>query len=258
MLDAIVLSDLHLGSSNCLVDRIQTLLSRIQHNEIPTARIILNGDIFDSMNLNRLREDHWHVLTMLRDLGREREVVWLAGNHDGCADRLSRLLNVRVGRTHVLCTGEEKILFLHGDAFDKFIRKHPFWTWVADCIYCGLQKIDSSHQLAKWAKQSSKTFLRCARKVEEGARAMARQLGCTMACCGHTHHPIANRDVAIPYFNSGCWTELPGSYLTIRNGEVDLCYFEESLSVEAPQRQSEPVLAISRAEQAPRELVPHV
>jgi UDP-2,3-diacylglucosamine pyrophosphatase LpxH len=45
-------------------------------------------------------------------------------------------------------------------------------------------------------------------------------------CCGHTHVAAEHIDQAVAYFNSGCWTELPCSYLAVTGGEVRLHFFE--------------------------------
>src|SRR4051794_4451642 len=44
MLDAVILSDVHLGSANCQARTLAELLDRIATGELPTARLILNGD----------------------------------------------------------------------------------------------------------------------------------------------------------------------------------------------------------------------
>jgi UDP-2,3-diacylglucosamine pyrophosphatase LpxH len=134
---------------------------------------------------------------------------------------------------YVLESGCERILILHGHAFDDFLDSHPILTWVGDCIYFFLQRIDRTHAWAKWAKHGSKTFLRCARKIEEGAVELARKKGCSAVCCGHTHVAAAKKDQPVAYYNSGCWTELPCTYLTVADGEVRLHYFEtETVEVE--------------------------
>lgn len=51
---------------------------------------------------------------------------------------------------------------------------------------------------------------------------MARRLDCNAVCCGHTHAAIARTEQPIPYFNSGCWTELPCTYLSVQDGIVRL------------------------------------
>src|SRR5262249_46305968 len=94
-----------------------------------------------------------------------------------------------------------------------------------DRLYRLLQWFDRTHHFAKMAKHGSKTFLRCVKKIADGAVAYARERGCTAVVCGHTHAACANLSQPIPYFNSGCWTELPCPYLTVEDGVVELCRF---------------------------------
>jgi UDP-2,3-diacylglucosamine pyrophosphatase LpxH len=105
------------------------------------------------------------------------------------------------------------------------IDDHPVLTWVGDTIYWLLQRIDKTHRFAKLAKKSSKTFLRCAKKVEDRSVEHARRKACDAVCCGHTHQPVVSCGGAVPYFNGGCWTEHPGTYLTVTAGHVELHHF---------------------------------
>jgi UDP-2,3-diacylglucosamine pyrophosphatase LpxH len=230
MLDALILSDIHLGSDNCQAKRVTQLLEQIEATEVRTSRLILNGDVFDSIDFRRLSKPHWKVLSHLRKLSNRLEIIWLCGNHDGSAEIVSHLLGVRVMDDYVLESGTERILILHGHVFDEFLDSHPFLTWLGDTVYFFLQRIDRTHRFAKMAKHSSKTFLRCARKVEDRAVEMAKRKHCTAVCCGHTHVAVAREDQAIGYYNSGCWTELPGTYLTVANGAVRLHEFQADLA----------------------------
>jgi UDP-2,3-diacylglucosamine pyrophosphatase LpxH len=235
MLDAVILSDFHLGSDNCQAKNVRHLLELVAEGELPTARLILNGDMFDSIDFRRLTKNHWKVLSLIRKLSDHVETVWLCGNHDGSADIISHLLGVSVMDDYVLESGSQRILILHGHRFDDFIDNHPVLTWLADTLYAFLQWIDQTHSIAKKAKHGSKTFLRCAKKIEEGAIAMARRKGCTSVCCGHTHVAAANTEQPVAYFNSGCWTELPCTYLTVDNGTVALrVYGAEAVAESLP------------------------
>lgn len=237
MLDAVIVSDVHLGSANCEAKRLGELLERIAEGELPTARLILNGDVFDSIDFRRLNRSHWRILSLLRKLSDQIEIVWLAGNHDGSAEIVSHLLGVTVEDEYVLESGSQRLLILHGHVFDDFIEAYPCLTWLADRLYRLLQLIDRTHHFAKWAKHGSKTFLRCVKKIADGATALARERGCTAVVCGHTHAACANVAQPTPYFNSGCWTELPCSYLTVAEGIIELREF-------APAKQ--PVMDRSR------------
>jgi UDP-2,3-diacylglucosamine pyrophosphatase LpxH len=227
--DAIVISDLHLGSDNCQAKPLAHFLESFLAGHRTTGRLILNGDVFDSFDFRRLKKSHWRVLSLIRKLSDKIEIDWIIGNHDGPAEIVSHLLGVHVREELVLESGGRRILVLHGHVFDDFIDNHPFLTYLGDCFYALLQKIDPSHSFAKLAKRKSKTFLRCARKIEEGALELARRKDCAAVCCGHTHVAKENTAGPVHYFNSGCWTELPCSYLTVEEGEVTVhSYVEEA------------------------------
>jgi UDP-2,3-diacylglucosamine pyrophosphatase LpxH len=116
---------------------------------------------------------------------------------------------------------------LHGHRFDEFLERYPLTTRLADWAYRFLQWVDRSHHVARQAKRSSKTFLRCVRRVQEKSVEYARRLGCDAVCCGHTHHPVAVTEGPVHYFNSGCWTERPCHYLAIGGGVVEVCQYAE-------------------------------
>ena len=221
MLDAVILSDIHLGSANCQAKAVCEFLERFAAGELPAARLILNGDVFDSIDFRRLTKHHWRVLSLLRKLSDHVEIIWLAGNHDGSAEIVSHLLGVTVLDDYVLQSGGSRFLVLHGHAFDEFIVQRPILTALADLAYRFLQWVDPSHRFAKLAKHGSKSFLRNTRKIADGAVALAHRRGCTGAICGHTHHAVVGPE----YSNSGCWTELPCTYLTVEAGQVALHEF---------------------------------
>jgi UDP-2,3-diacylglucosamine pyrophosphatase LpxH len=249
MLDAIVISDLHLGSDNCQARELTHFLESIRHGETRTRRLILNGDVFDSIDFRRLNKHHWRVLSLLRKLSDTIEITWINGNHDGPAEIVSHLLGVEVQDEVIFISGSKRILLLHGHRFDEFIDNHPILTAIADGIYRLLQRIDKSHEFAKFAKKRSKTFLRCTQKIESDSIEYARKLGCDIVCCGHTHHPIVNDSGPIHYYNSGCWTEKPCHYLVIDNGTVTVKTYDSI---------DEPALELITARSQPFDVVPVV
>ena len=226
MRDAVIISDLHLGSENCQAKNLCRLLEQIADQELPTARLILNGDLFDSIDFRRLKKSHWKVLSLLRKLSDRIDIVWICGNHDGSAEVISHLLGVAVEEEYVLTSGGYRILVLHGHVFDEFIDNHPVLSFLADGVYRLLQRLDRTHSFAKLAKKGSKTFLRCTWAVQAKSVEHARRKGCAAVCCGHTH--VAGEACAgdVWYFNSGCWTELPCTYLTVADGDVRLHAFD--------------------------------
>lgn len=148
-MEALVISDLHLGSDVCQVKLLESFLKDINHGNIQTNELILNGDVFDSWDFRRLRKHHWHVLSLLRKLSDHVHVTWVGGNHDGPAELISHLLGVDVVEDYTLLSGGKYIYIHHGHRYDKFISDHPILTWCGDLIYWILQKIDPTFTLCK-------------------------------------------------------------------------------------------------------------
>lgn len=221
--DALIISDLHLGSKVCQYKELISLLEQILSGEIKTDHLILNGDVFDSHDFRRLNKHHWKVLSLLRKLSDRIYVIWICGNHDGPAEIVSHLLGISVVDEYTIESAGRKILILHGHQFDHFIEAKPILTAFADMMYRLLQRIDTTHTVARIAKHNSKTFLRCAEKIEEGALKRMKERNCHAVCCGHTHLPICKSN----YCNSGCWTEIPCHYLTINDGHVSLGAYQK-------------------------------
>lgn len=244
--DAVVISDLHLGSGVCQAKALVDFLEKLHHRRVRTHRLILNGDVFDSIDFRRLKKSHWKVLSLLRKLSDEIEVIWVCGNHDGSAEIVSHLLGLEVVDEIVVPSGERKVLFLHGHQFDQFIDRYPMATRLADNLYRLIQRIDRSHRFAKMAKRRSKTFLRSTEKIKAGAVNRAAELGADVVCCGHTHMSIAFPDDPLPYFNSGCWTETPCHYLTLADGVVTLHAYDHAADTALADTQEIPVGATAR------------
>lgn len=225
MHDAIVISDIHLGAHNCQSNLIYSFMEKIESKEVKTSRLIIAGDLFDSFN-SRLNKQEWKILGLFRKLTKDLELIWVKGNHDSysSASTVAHLIGADFYTNHyIMESGKKKVIILHGDIFDDFLTDHPILTWVSDWIYWLLQKVDRSHYIAKTAKQNSKKYLHCSEVVENQALIYASKIKCDLVCCGHTHLAIEKE----AYFNSGSWTEIPSSYLSIENGIIKLCFVNQ-------------------------------
>jgi len=220
MVDAIIISDLHLGSDVCQSKYLNHFLDNIE-----SKKLILNGDVFDSWDFRKLKSSHFKILSKIRTLSEKIEIIWINGNHDGPSDIISHLLGINVLEEYIFESGNKKILCTHGDKFDDFIARYPFFVKIADCLYHILQKLDSEFYWAKLAKMSSKTFLKSIEKVKIEAIKYKNKKECDIICCGHTH---LSENFENLYFNSGCWTEKPCSYLTVLEGIINIKKYEEN------------------------------
>ncbi len=218
MLDAILFSDLHLGSEGCQVRAIQDFLDTLP----PTARLVLNGDMLQNTE-SRLTKQHWRVLSRLRKLSDQLELVWVRGNHDFDAESVAHLIGANFVPQYEFESGGRHILCVHGDAWDRFITDHPMLTIIADFFYLCMQRM--SRRLATNAKRSSKTFLRCVERVRTQAIEFGKTRGADIVVCGHTHHAedLPTLTAGSPsYYNTGCWTDHHCHYLTVKDGIVRL------------------------------------
>jgi UDP-2,3-diacylglucosamine pyrophosphatase LpxH len=214
----------HLGSAVCRAKELREFLAMVHEDEIMADELVINGDLFDSLDFRKLRGSHWKVLSKLRQISKRKRVVWIGGNHDGPAEAISHLIGVDFLDDHRIVGGGREILVLHGDVFDDFLSDHPILTRLADTMYRTMQGVWGGAGLALAAKRGSKTFLRCSALVKERARVHMRSSGCDTVCCGHTHMAEADGD----YFNSGCWTEHQCHYLEVRDGIVNLRPFQKA------------------------------
>jgi len=212
----LVLSDIHLGSKNCRPAPLLELLRRERFD-----RLVLNGDTVNSLNFRKFTRDHWAVLERLRQLGRERELILLRGNHDHelprdggeftDADVLPALLGVPMREEFRLEAGGRPYLLLHGDRFDPTLN-YPAVTEVAEWCYQLSQKLN--RKLAKWLKKKSKRWGGVLEWVRVQSISHAKRHGYAGVLTGHTHYADDAHIAETHYVNSGCWTEAPCAYVT--------------------------------------------
>lgn len=206
----LLISDLHLGASNCQAEIVLDVIR--EHKEYV---IIIIGDLFDSLSV-RLKSKHWKILHKISKLD---NVFWIKGNHDEPnPEFISSMLGITFCDKLEFVSGCSTFFAIHGDEFDDFITKNPVLTAIADYIYKFLQYVDPSHKLAKYAKHSSKSFLRNAEVVRQ--KAVEKYGEGKIVICGHTHAAIQSPE----YCNTGSFTELPCSFITIEFGEIKLFY----------------------------------
>jgi len=227
--DTIIISDVHLGSEVARPKQIVEMLSQYTFN-----RLILLGDIFDNLNFARLKKEHWGLLSVVRKLSnpkRNIEVVWVEGNHDeGLSEIMSHLIGIDVFKEYSWVLNSKKFLAIHGHQFDRFLNENIVISAVSSFIYDRIQRWGNEKQtVARFLKSKSKGWLRLAKKIADGAVEYGRHRKADVVICGHTHqaekHSYPEKNIM--YYNSGCWTDIPSSYLLIyESGEVEI-KFEE-------------------------------
>ncbi|NOT54700.1 MAG: UDP-2,3-diacylglucosamine diphosphatase [Deltaproteobacteria bacterium] len=213
--DTLIVSDVHLGTDLCRPDALLTVLK--SHT---FRRLILLGDIFDTLDFQRLPRAHWHLLAYLRalcDPEQRIEVVWVEGNHDHLLSRVTRsFLGIPIHKRYEWMFRGQRFLALHGHQFDTFIHRHPIITKVACWVYETIQRHEGrEHRYSRALKHKSKGWLRMSEAVATRAASYAARREVDTIFCGHTHRPLSATFGAVTYHNTGCWTDTPASFITI-------------------------------------------
>lgn len=210
--NTMIISDTHLGTS---VSRAEPLLETLKKWRF--KRLILLGDIFDDLNFGNLSEQHWNLLAYIGKISSKTEVVWVEGNHDkGLSNVMSSLLNVKVFQSYIWKYKREKYIAIHGHQFDRFLKNNFLISLISSYLYLKLQKIDfKDRRISRYIKRKSKGWLRLSKKIAKSASWYGRLRGADYIFCGHTHVSMKKKFNNIVYYNSGCWTDVPSTFITI-------------------------------------------
>lgn len=205
-----IISDIHIGAGTCNADAVLKVL-----DELDTELLVINGDLFDAFNV-RLNRSQWKILSKLRKLSDEMDIVWVTGNHDEQEPHpefIGSLIGIKVFNEFRFIFNDYTVICIHGHIWDEFISKYPRITNIADWIYGIFQRIDKSHRIARWLKGVSKTFLRNKERIKNKALRYCDEQLADVIVCGHTHFAERLDSTTCRYINSGCFTDSPATYV---------------------------------------------
>jgi UDP-2,3-diacylglucosamine pyrophosphatase LpxH len=122
----LVISDVHIGSKGCQTDAILNLLKE------KYDRYILVGDIIDGWLFKKYKKfsyEHTKVIRRLLKLSKNKEIIWIAGNHD---EFLRKYLGTDVGNIKIVDEWiENGVWFCHGDHYDGVVKLKMAWNaWI--------------------------------------------------------------------------------------------------------------------------------
>jgi UDP-2,3-diacylglucosamine pyrophosphatase LpxH len=215
----IIISDLHLGSP---VSQPKKALEMLQGYTF--RKLILLGDVFESMDYRNLSSEGWEFLNYISQISQAKKVRWVIGNHDlGLTDIFDSLMHAKIYETYTWQFKEETYLAIHGHQFDRFLIDNAFLSYLATRIYNFVQRFDSEDKkFSRYLKRKSKGWLRLSEKVASSALHYAKKNGADYVFCGHTHKAEEKKKGDIRYFNSGCWTDTPCTFITIDEKDIEI------------------------------------
>ncbi len=219
-MNAIIVSDLHIGSPHFSHQDFEHFLARVPKNH----ELILNGDVIDKP-YTEIDPAHQRVLELMRQTSYSQKVVWVQGNHDnGYTPR-------RLGKIHfkLLHSIEHRLLIAHGDDFDEIMPTNQTFMKVFKLMHelrirLGARPVHVAEYAKKW--KILYTILR--NNVMTNAVSCARENGYEAVTCGHTHYPEDRVFNGVRYINTGAWTESSAFYLLVTAEEITLKALDHS------------------------------
>jgi UDP-2,3-diacylglucosamine pyrophosphatase LpxH len=213
-MNAIVVSDLHIGSRFFLHNGFESFLRNIPEE----CELILNGDVIDDPN-QKLRSDHQRILKIIDQISRRQRVVWVRGNHDnGYVPNGFKHIHFKTRYTI-----ENRLLISHGYDFDGIMPRSRMFIQSFEFIHDLMLKLGSKPvHVANFAKKFGLLYKVLRDNVMKNAVNCALENGYETVVCGHTHFPEDRMFKGIRYMNTGAWTELPAFYLRMTGSEMTL------------------------------------
>jgi UDP-2,3-diacylglucosamine pyrophosphatase LpxH len=243
--DCLVISDLHLGSDMCQARLLEAFLEWAVVN---ARELVINGDIFDDLNFNRLTKRHFACLKIIRKNSDRNDfrLIWIRGNHDGPADIISHIVGVDILDEYIHHNDTLQLLILHGDQFDTFITHYKWLTEISCGIFYFIQKW-MPHRAARWVRRITKRWQRNSQLVERRATEYARSKGLTYVTCGHTHLAMTSEIDGVHYLNTGTWIEAPPCpFVSVRGPDVQLEFWPNAGAETAEPQAAETDLKVSQ------------
>jgi UDP-2,3-diacylglucosamine pyrophosphatase LpxH len=205
----LVLSDLHIGAKGCNPKEVVDLLKKEK-----VDRYILVGDIIDGWLFQKYKKftpDQIGLIRKLLKLSKEKEVIWIAGNHDEFLRKFIPLEigNIKICDEHI----ENGFWFCHGDKYDGIVKMQ--WLGklgsigydLAIVIDRALKRMGNKKSLSKYLKDNVKAAISFMVNFENEMVRQARKRNCHTVVCGHIHKPDDKMIKGIRYINTGDFVE---------------------------------------------------
>jgi UDP-2,3-diacylglucosamine pyrophosphatase LpxH len=226
--DTLIISDLHLGSD---ISRAADAVRMLREKNF--SRLILLGDIFSDLNLRRLTKEHWKFLGYIRKLSNPKrgiEVVWVEGNHDqGLSTVMSHLVGVKVYQEYTWQFAGRKHMAVHGHQFDRFVVNNLLLSHLNSFLHLQLQKLAFPGKgFSRFLDRMNTSWLRLSSKVANGALHHAKSRNAHRIFCGHTHEALYREFEGIEYYNSGSWTDVRPTFVTVGSDGVRIHEYRDA------------------------------
>jgi len=223
-LDAVVISDVHLGTYGCRAKELLNYLRSIQ-----PGMLILNGDIIDGWQFSKRFFPSRHMLVireLLQFITNGTRVFYITGNHD---EMLRKYTDMHMGNFNltdklVLEIDQQMTWIFHGDVFDNTTKGSArmiaklgsngygmliLFNRLVNALLglIGREKVSISKKIMAGVNKAVAKV----NDLEQIASTLAIEKKYNYVICGHIHQPaiknVVTADGKVVYMNSGDWVE---------------------------------------------------
>ena len=228
-IDALFISDVHLGSKGCNADELLELLKTYKPKQL-----FLVGDIVDGWLLKKRmywNQSFTNVIRKILSYSKNgTEVIYITGNHDDFLRSYSgsELGNIKVV-DEIVWNG---YLITHGDLYDgvvqlKWLGVLGGWGYEVAINFDRFLKrrLGYKKSISKMLKDKVKKAVKFITDFERQLAYQAHSKNLKGVICGHIHKPedkkISIKEMDIHYLNCGDWIE-NNSYIIYNKGKFEL------------------------------------
>jgi UDP-2,3-diacylglucosamine pyrophosphatase LpxH len=230
-IEALFISDVHLGSKGCNADKLLVTLKKY-HPEY----LFIVGDFIDGWLLKKRHywtQDYTNVIRKILSLSKKgTKVIYITGNHDEFLREYS--ISNLSGNIQIVDEWIWKDYYIvHGDLYDgimnmKWLAHLGSWGYeIAIKADRFLKRLGHKRSISKWAKDSVKSAVKFITAFENQLIYEAKKRGCKGVICGHIHKPENTFIDGIHYLNCGDWIE-NNSYIIYRDNKFISLTYESS------------------------------
>jgi UDP-2,3-diacylglucosamine pyrophosphatase LpxH len=232
---SLFLSDLHLGSKYCKIEKINQILKKYR-----PENLFLIGDIFDGYKLkNKFRWCNEYNFLIRKILGYikkyDTKVIYVTGNHDSFLRQFTdeNFGNILICDEYIHTVGDKKFLITHGDHFDTICNKIPVLFTCGDWAYSFVLWLNhwinivrgwtgyGYYPISKLIKKQVKSAVNYMNNFEHVLAEYTKKKQCGGVICGHIHNPEQKIISGISYHNTGDFVE-NCSYIIEQNNKLFL------------------------------------
>ena len=223
--DALFISDVHLGSKGSNAELLLEMLKEYEPKEL-----IIVGDFIDGWLLKKRHywtQDFSNVIRKILSYTKKgTKVTYITGNHD---DFLRSYIPLYFG-DNINVVNEmvwEDYFITHGDLYDGIVQMKwlgklgSFGYELAISLDMLMKKFGYKKSLSKFLKKKVKDAVKFITNFEEQLVYQSKKRNCKGVVCGHIHTPENKYIDGIHYLNCGDWIE-NNSYIIYDDGRWEL------------------------------------